>query len=429
MNQFSASLWGDEAWAATLAIKPIIKIITLVAKDTSPPLYYLLLHTWMKIFGTSEVAIRSLSFLFYLLTALTVFLIGQHLWAKRTGLLAGLLVLVNPFLFTYAFEGRMYALLLLTSTLSVYFFLKKNRLGFILATAAALYTHHFAIFVVAWEGIWRLKEIWGRPFRKLIRGFSDFFLVCLLYLPWLYPLYYQISLVGSGFWLGKPSPQTFIEVVGRFLVGPNKGLAQAIALGAVVIALLLRSWLKDKKKSVFLLGWFFAPLVLTYFVSQFFQSIFFDRYLLIVAPAGALLIASLRRKKLTLILILVTVLAIFTVDYHYFLHPHKRPFRKLATFIKEEASDLTLINYNAAAHHLWESKYYGLKAPIYSPQPLPFYTGTALMEKDDVIETLPDEEKLGLITSASPEEVIIPGYEIKETKQFESLWFIWLEKS
>ena len=87
MNQFTVSLWGDEGWAATLAVKPYLDIIRIVARDTSPPLYYICLHTWMKFFGTSEVAIRSLSFLFFLGTAITVFFIAKHLWDKKTALI------------------------------------------------------------------------------------------------------------------------------------------------------------------------------------------------------------------------------------------------------------------------------------------------------------------------------------------------------
>lgn len=428
MNQFSASLWGDEAWAATLAVKPIVRIIQIVARDTSPPLFYLSLHTWLKVFGTSEIAIRSLSFLFFLATVLTVYFIGKHLWDKKTGVLAALLALTNPFLFIYGFEGRMYSLLLLTSTLSVYFFLKKKRLGFILATTTALYSHHFSIFVIFWEGIWTLKENWGKSIQEIIKEFTDFFIVALLYLPWLYPLYYQTSLVGSGFWLGKPTLKIFGGTIGKFLVGPDKGFYQALALGAIVIVLSLRRWTEDKRKSIFLLGWFFTPLALTYSISQFFQSIFFDRYMLMSIPAGCLLLASLTRKRLSLIFILLTLFFLTAVDYHYFFHPIKRPFKELANFVKTEASDLSLINYNAAAHHLWESKYYGLKAPIYAPHPLPFYTGTALMEKGDIIDKLPDEEEIGAISSAPPEKVEIPNYTIEKTKKFDSLWFLWLNK-
>lgn len=427
MNQFTASLWGDEAWAATLAVKPILKIIQIVARDTSPPLYYLCLHTWMKIFGTGEIAIRSLSFLFFLGTCLTVFFIGKHIWDKKTGILAALLALTNPFLFIYGFEGRMYALLLLTSTISVYFFLKKNRLGFILTTTAALYTHHFSIFVVFWEGIWRLRENWGRPAKEIIRGLTDFLIIALLYLPWLYPLYYQTSLVASGFWLGKPTVPILIGTIRKFLVGPEEENIRYLAYLVIILALILRQWLKDKRNSLFLVGWFLSPLILTFLVSQFFQPIFYDRYMLMAIPASSLLIASLRRKP-SLVFILLIIFLLGIVNYNYFLRPTKRPFRDLASYVKQEASDLTLINYNAAAHHLWESKYYDLEAPIYAPQALPFYTGTALMEKRDAISKLPDKEKIGAISSASPQEVKIQGFKLEKAKQFDSLWFLWLKR-
>ncbi|HUW24530.1 MAG TPA: glycosyltransferase family 39 protein [Patescibacteria group bacterium] len=427
MNQFNSSLWGDEAWAVTLAVKSLPQIIATVAKDTSPPLYYLLLHCWLQIFGRSEIAIRSLSFLFFLGTAAAVFLIGKLLWDKKTGLLAALLTLANPFLFTYALEGRMYSLLALTTCWSVYFFLKKHRPGFILATTAALYTHHFAIFIVVFEGFWALRE--GIPKRSLLfRRLADFAPVFLLYLPWLYPLYHQTSLVGSGFWLAKPTLSTVSGTVIKLLVGSGRETLRLLALAGFTIVLAARRWAKDKAKSAFLLAWFWTPLILTYFISQFFQSVFYDRYLLITIPAITLLIASHRRKVSSLLLLAAIFLLTF-LDCRYFLHPDKRPFRDLADFIKKEAPQLTLINYNAAAHHLWESKYYGLQAPIYSPQPLPFYTGTALMEKNDVTTTLPVQPIIGIIASSPVEEVKLNGYHMIKAKQFGQLSLLWMEKN
>ena len=426
MNQFTTSLWGDEAWAATLAVKPIWEIIKIVSHDTSPPLYYLFLHFWMKIFGTSEAAIRSLSFLFFLATAVVVFFIGRYLWDKKTGLFASLLTLVNPFLFIYAFEGRMYALLALTSTLSIYFFLRRQRWPFIFATTAALYTHHFSLFVIFWELVWRLKEIDFKKPKDFFQKFSDFLIIGFLYLPWVYPLYYQTSLVASGFWLGKPTIKTLFQTAEKFLVGDKKNIFRNLALGGVIAILLFRRWQKEKN-TFFLLGWFFTPLVLTFIVSQFFQSIFFDRYMLMTIPAACLILASQRRKISNLFLGVVIACLLFN-NYFYFTHPTKRPFRQLAEYIKKEAPQLTLINHNAAAHHLWESKYYGLKAPIYAPQPLPFYTGTALMEEKDVINTLPEEKELGVITSAPLEEVKVPGYHLIKSQQFGELKFLWMAK-
>jgi len=149
--------------------------------------------------------------------------------------------------------------------------------------------------------------------------------------------------------------------------------------------------------------------------------------MLMVIPASSLLIASLRKNP-SLVFILIAIFFLATLNYYYFTHPTKRPFRDLANYVKAEAANLTLINYSATAHHLFESKYYGLEAPIYAPEPLPFYVGTALMEENDVVNQLPDKEKIGLITSANPEDVVMPGYTIEITKQFESLWFLWLRK-
>jgi hypothetical protein len=427
VNQFTVSLWGDEAWAATLAVKPYWQIITIVARDTSPPLYYLIYHTWIKFFGISEISIRLLSFCFFLGIVATVFFIGKYLWDKKTGLLAALLTFTNPFLFTYAFEGRMYSILALTSTLSIYFFLKKNKIGFILASAAALYSHHFAIFILIFEGLWRLNEVRRQPIKKVIKSYSDFFIIGLLYLPWLYPLYYQTSLVGGGFWLGKPTPTVFLSTMIKFLIGDGKETIRQLALLFFAIILCLKKWRQDKEKTLFLLGWFFVPLLFTYFVSQVFQSIFYDRYMLMVIPAGSLLIASLRRK-FSFVFILLVIFLLASLNYHYFTHPTKGSFRELAHFVNSEAPNLPLINYNAASHHLFESKYYGLKAPLYAPQPLPFYVGTALMEKRDIITQLPDEKEIGVITSASPEEVNLPGYQIEKSQQFDGLYFLWLNK-
>ncbi|MDP3955069.1 MAG: glycosyltransferase family 39 protein [bacterium] len=427
MNQFTASLWGDEAWAATLAVKPLIDIIQIVSKDTAPPLYYIFLHLWMQIFGTSETAIRSLSFLFFLGTVLTVFLIGRHLWDKKTGLLAALLTFVNPFLFQYAFEGRMYSLLAFTSTLSIYFFLRKKRLGFILATTAALYTHHFAIFIVAFEGLWMLTETLAKSPGKIIKNLSDFFFIGLLYLPWLYPLYYQTSLVSGGFWLGKPQLSDIKELLRKFLVGSGEGLVQQALLWATLVVFVLRRWQQDLSKTIFLVGWLFTPIIITFLISQKFQPIFYDRYMLIAIPASCLLLASLSRK-LSLPFFAFILISLAFLNWQYFTHPTKRPFRQLSEYVKTEAPNTQRINYNGSAHHLFESKYYGIPAPIYSPTPLPFYTGTALMEKSDVISVLPKTKEILTISSEPPEKVVLPGWKQEKNKRFGSLTLVWFTK-
>lgn len=428
MNQFTASLWGDEAWAATLAVKPFIQIIQIVSRDTAPPLYYIILHAWVQIFGTSESAIRSLSFLFFLGTVLTVYFIATHFWDKKTGLLAAILTFVNPFLFRYAFEGRMYALLALTCTLSIYFFVKKQKVGFILATLAALYTHHFAIFIVFFEGLWTLAESSGKKRKEIISNLSPFILIALGYLPWLYPLYYQTSLVSSGFWLGRPQISDLKELVFKFLAGPDKGFWPSILLWLFLGVFLLRNWFQKTKTTLFLFGWFATPLLLTFLISQKFQPIFYDRYMLMVIPAAMLLIASQARKVSSLpLFLIIAILAV--LNWQYFTHPTKKPFRDLANFVKQEEPNLPRINFNGKAHHLFESKYYGIPAPIYSPQPLPFYTGTALMEKGDVVKELPKAPEILVIASDDPSKVTLPGFKAMQGKNFGGFYLLWFQST
>jgi len=319
----------------------------------------------------------------------------------------------------------MYALLVLTTTASMYYYLKKHRLGHILATTAALYTHHFAIFGIFVQVFWHFSKNRKKPLGKMVKSFKDFFIIAFLYLPWFYPLYYQTSLVGSGFWLEKPTLKTVAGVMGTFILGFGQSKLEILAFIFLVLIILFKNWQKDNSKSLFLSFWFLLPVLITFAVSQFFQSIFFDRYMLFVIPGALLVLASNRQKisRLPLTLFLVTMLFI---NFNYFTHPKKRPFRDFATLVKDTIDNHDfLINYNAASHHLFETKYYGLKAPLYVPEgKLPFYVGTALMEESDIIKEIPpDTVRLGVITSGSLDEVEIPGFRLLASFEVENLKF------
>jgi len=432
MNQFTASLWGDEAFSAILSQKSLPQIISTIARDTSPPLYNLSEHLWFGVFGSSEVAIRALSFLYFLIAIFFVYKIGEHLWNRNTGLLAAGLTFLNPFFFTYAFEGRMYSLLAATVTASMYFFLKRNHLAYVIATVAALYTHHFAIFAIFVQGLWFLKEYFFGKKKAAIQIFKSFLAVGILYLPWIIPLYNQTKMVGGGFWLGTPTLTDFRNLIYKYLA---EGISHSLSKPALYLALgivLVRRWGKDFEKSLFLLTWFFVPILAAYIISQKFSSVFFDRYLLYAIPAAMLLLASnLRRISLPVVAGLLVFFVI--IDSFYFTHPTKRPFREFAAYVNEaKRGDDMLINWNSAAHHLWESKYYGIPAPIYTPGPLPYYVGTALMTEDDILSALPTGNaarrinRIGAITSGPIEEVSIPGYTKVDVKVFEPLKIVWL---
>ena len=57
----------------------------MLRQDGSPPLYYMLLHVWMDVFGRSETAVHWLSLTAALLTIPSAMWAGWSLWGKRAG--------------------------------------------------------------------------------------------------------------------------------------------------------------------------------------------------------------------------------------------------------------------------------------------------------------------------------------------------------
>src|SRR4051812_31391842 len=56
--------WIDEGLSVGIASHPISDIPHVLRQDGSPPLYYVLLHVWMSVFGHSEAATHWLSEVF-----------------------------------------------------------------------------------------------------------------------------------------------------------------------------------------------------------------------------------------------------------------------------------------------------------------------------------------------------------------------------
>ncbi len=446
---FTQSIWGDEGFSAVLSMKSLPQIIEIISRDTSPPLWNIFEWLVFNTLGTSEVYIRGLAFTFFLGTVFFTYKIANFLYSRKTALWAAALTFFNPFFFTYAFEGRMYSIMAFGVAGSMYYYLrlfntedaiaKKDKLLYVVFTLWGLYSHHFAIFSVMVQALWFLYEI---TFGKRIRAkkvFRLFVITGILYLPWLYPLYTQTKQVAGGFWLGTPNVKDLRNLLYEYLAegikddglklpNLNTTLHQA-SLYLVFMVLLVKRWFSGVKRVLFFALWFLGPILITYLVSQKFQSIFYNRYLLYTIPGAMLILASTKRR---LSLVPLTLLLIFwgIIDYNYFTHPKKLPFRQLAEFVKSDMqSGDYLINWNSSSHHIWETKYYGIPAPIYIPEgsgDLPFFVGTALMEKGDIIRKIPEGTKrVGVVTSGPVEEINLPGYTRLSLHNFGRAKFAW----
>lgn len=96
------------------------------ARDVHPPLYYWLLHVWVRLIGSSEFSIRALSVFPSLITVIFAYAITRHLSKRRlAALLAMLLIAVSPYHIHWIQDTRMYVLTTLFASLKIYAYLNR----------------------------------------------------------------------------------------------------------------------------------------------------------------------------------------------------------------------------------------------------------------------------------------------------------------
>ena len=71
------SLWYDEGVSVFLAQKSLSALTAHTAGDIHPPLYYYLLHLWIRLAGASEFSLAFLSLTFGVLLIALLFLLGR----------------------------------------------------------------------------------------------------------------------------------------------------------------------------------------------------------------------------------------------------------------------------------------------------------------------------------------------------------------
>jgi len=182
-------IWGDEAHSAYVVKLPLSSTIS-PRTETNPPLYHLLLYLWVRLTGCSVFALRFLSLVLGVLTVPLIYQLARLAFGQLVGLLAALLGAISPFLVYYSQEARMYALATFATTLSMLLLMKivasqegQSRLrrfagnlrsldilwlAYLLATAAAIFTHYYALFVVVAQNalviaLWRRNRGFDTP--------------------------------------------------------------------------------------------------------------------------------------------------------------------------------------------------------------------------------------------------------------------------
>ena len=259
-------LWYDEIGTVNYAQYPWA--------NWNAPLYWILLHFWIKIFGISEFSLRFPSLIFSFSSVILVFLLGKDLFDEKVGFVASIFMGLSPFHLWYAQEARDYTMVLFFGLLSSWLFfraLRENKLilwlFFILASLAGLYTNYFYIFLFLAHSLYLIFFSRSRiNFKKIICFLLIAFGFSLYLARFLKKFYY----VRGGFWIPRPDYKSLIITLENFVLGYNGSSALYLCLNILIALFFISALIKGYKRKelktsfTFCLFLFFMPILLAY---------------------------------------------------------------------------------------------------------------------------------------------------------------------
>jgi mannosyltransferase len=229
-----SALWLDEALTVNRSRLPISQIAGSVKRDGAPPLYYYLLHFWMRIFGQSDLATRSLSGVIGVLTLPVAWLAGNRFGGRSVAWATLVLLASAPFAVYYSTEARMYGLIIFLTACG---FLALHRalvdgpkpgnlIATAVVTAALLYTQYWALYLVGVVGLWLLVTgLWSRrraagepddvAWKRPLLALGAMAVGCILFIPWVPTFIYQSRYTGTP-WAAPPNFAAVINAVTGF---------------------------------------------------------------------------------------------------------------------------------------------------------------------------------------------------------------------
>ena len=343
-------LWYDEVATVGYAQYPW--------SNWNAPLYWIVLHFWIKLFAVSEFTLRLPSALFSFLSLIIIFLLGKELFNKKTGIIASVIMGLSPFHLWYAQEARDYSMVLFLGLLSNWLFYKTLRksnfklwIAFVLVSLAGIYTNYFYIFLFISQGAYILF------FEKLnFRIIISFLLLASGFVLYLSRFLSKFYFVWQGFWIPRPQWKSLIITLENFILGYSgfdflygitnvlTGLFFTSAIAAVCTKAGLR---KNFALCLFL---FFIPVICVLFFSRIFFSIYLDRGLIIFSPYFYLILSLgifFLKQKVKVVLLTILIAIFLVADYGYFkdwmfmpLEHHlgtyiKKPVKPVVEFLKD----------------------------------------------------------------------------------------------
>lgn len=414
VNLGSDSVWLDEAYSIQFAHLPLSQLIDETASsDVHPPLYYLLLHYWIKLCGDSEAGARMLSALFGLFSILVLYALAALLFDRATGLLSALLLSLSLFHIEFAQEARMYTLLALLSLCSLYFFLKLFTtekptppiIGYVITTSLLMHTHVYGFFIIIAENLFFFalyfsrRDVFKRQFKRWLLLQAA---LVVLFLPWLSIMIAQFERVQHGFWIPRPT-LNFLRLT--WIIYSGSTLLSFLFIPLIAFGLMPERLTQsndntgdqlspltptrqalpfsEREKKLLLLLWFLSPIFIPFVLSQVLSSIYLPKYTIAASCAFLLLAARgimrVRVERVRVVLVFVLLGLSFVSVRAYWSAPHKDFWRESVNYFDRTAQGGDLVLFHQESGHV-PFRYYSKRTDI-KAVPFPDYK-TELTEEN-----------------------------------------------
>jgi len=378
-NLGGESLWLDEALSIKFANLHLFQIFFL--DDFTPPLYYIILHWWVHLFGISEFSLRFPSAMFGCLSVFMIYKTGQELFDSNTGRVGALLIALSVFHIQYSQEARTYSLSVLLTLCSMYFFMKllnkrsyRILFGYMLSSVLLIYSHVYGLFIIIAQNMYFValflltKE---RRKQDVKEWFAIQSLLILLFSPWIYIFLIKVYAIQKyGYWIETPHISTIMSSFRTYSSGSILLLWLFLILS--IFASLSRQnpggsadsrgslpslksyqWrlrLTNADKVYFLLIWLMIPIVLPFIISRFSQPIYQDKYTIVASSALFLLVArgisNVRTKHVRSAIIAIVIIISLMQIKAYYSKISKEQWREVAEYVDANArkGDVALFN-------------------------------------------------------------------------------------
>jgi mannosyltransferase len=291
-------MWQDELVTLDVALRTPAQLLALIGEvDAVHGAYYLFMHAWVSGFGDSTTALRLPSVLAMTGGCACVALIGERLFGRSAGLLAGFVFASTPTVLRFAQEARSYALVVMLAALSTLLLLRAldrpgpaRWAGYGICLTGIVTLNAVAMTIVAGQAIVAARHSRrSRSWRPISGQLTAVALALLPAIPIIMLGRAQVTRQLGWIVHAEPWP------VWTQTTGSSR-------MAVVLLVLASLAWLGDRSGATVATVVAVTPMLAVWLASSGEVNYFFSKYLLFTLPAWAILagggLAALRPRLL-----------------------------------------------------------------------------------------------------------------------------------